>query len=171
MVTATDDGGTSTTVPCEITVEDNSPVTISGCPATSAANPIEVAIDPMTLEVQFDASAIATELGVTINETCAFSNWAFSNPLQRSINDPCTNFLTNTTIPSSFGGGLSTVTYDCDDEGEVFVGMLLPFKYGNYETGNFSSQSCPGPDPNVSENRCRVYVLSLIHISEPTRPY
>jgi hypothetical protein len=158
MVTATDDGGTSVTETCVITVEDNTPVTISGCPATSAANPIEVAIDPVTLEVQFDASAIATELGITINETCSFSTWAFSNPFTRSINDPCTNFLSNPTIPSSFGDGLSTDTYDCDDEGEIFVGTILPFKYGSYETGVFSSQSCPGPDPFVSENRCRFYV-------------
>jgi hypothetical protein len=158
MVTATDDGGTSVTETCEITVEDNTPVTISGCPTTSAANPIEVAIDPVTLEVQFDASAIATELGITINETCSFSTWAFSNPFTRSINDPCTNFLSNPVIPSSFGDGLSTDTYDCDDEGEIFVGTILPFKYGSYETGVISSQSCPGPDPFVSENRCRFYV-------------
>ena len=67
-------------------------------------------------------------------------------------------------------------------------GREIPFEYGDYEIyGNFNEYGCRGdyawgdfcyPDPALDNYEtcsvkavCTVEVLSLIHISEPTRPY
>ncbi len=162
-VTVTDDGGNSASCDANIFVYDfngTQNLTISNCPATSPANPLEYSIDPTTLEVQFDATQVAADLGVTINSVCDNFDWGFANPTYYSaVNDQCSfgpsgvNYLNN----YSFGQPLSGA-YDCSVEGQVLQATIIPYNnfYG-WDPKFTSDSNAPGCGYYYA-NVCRVYL-------------
>ncbi len=162
-ITVTDNAGNSATDHCNFRVNDASMPSSSNCPTSIPI--VDVSLDPVTMTVQLDADAIATEIGFTMDaNVCDEHHFGWAGADASENQDQCDIStigyfpLSNGSLLGSSAASIHYQTMNCSDDGVIYGANLVPVSNylgpakGNviFPSGNLAC--------NYYENLCAVYI-------------